>query len=158
MTRLDFSSWDNYIRFVSAVISTEKKSISRNFREEYIPEWSDRNDELHEQFAATGKQEVAEELSQGLSTSSCGSWMNTHENINFKKSSDNVNHNRKEALISPNNIASHPVNTSRAQQIRKHTIKIKRGTDKSQSSAFLTHNTPINLPTTKLPCHQWDET
>lgn len=39
---------------------------------------------------------------------------------------DNINHNQAEPPISLNNRSSHTVNTSRAPQIREHTIKIKR--------------------------------
>lgn len=53
---------------MTAVLNTEEKCIPPSFRRAYIPGWSDISEELYEQFATTGAQEMADELLHSLDT------------------------------------------------------------------------------------------
>ncbi|KAI5726259.1 hypothetical protein M8J77_025912 [Diaphorina citri] len=127
----------NYQRFCGAVISTAKKCIPRGYRKEYVPGWNKECEELYEQYIESGEQEIGDELLQTLGAARRVKWLDTVENMDFKKSSrkawtvlrklggGNKLQQRKNP-IHPNKIASHIVNVSRTPKDRGHTIDVKR--------------------------------
>lgn len=128
----------NYVRFAGAIISTAKKCIPRGYREEYIPGWSQSSEILYQNFLETGNQETADQLLQSLNAARQQKWVETVENLNFQTSSRKAwslirklgggipPQKQKESPISPNSVASHIVQTSRAPGDKAHTKRIRR--------------------------------
>lgn len=128
---------DSYDRFVGAVISTAKKNVPRGYRKEYVPGWNDRCENLYQEFTETNDREIADELLHSLDAARREKWMNTVENLDFSKSSRqawtllrNLGGSKRKLKdnhpITPNNVASHIVKTSRAPRDRTHTTTVKR--------------------------------
>ena len=127
----------NYERFVGAIISTGKKHIPRGYRRQYIPGWTEHSEKLYEDFVATGEQEIAEDLLQSLDAARRQKWIETTENLDFKRSSRKawsllrkLGGGSQKTLgklpIKPNKIAANIVTTSRSHIERRHSTQIKR--------------------------------
>ncbi|KAG5899816.1 hypothetical protein JTB14_010255 [Gonioctena quinquepunctata] len=85
---MDPPSPENYEIFSGAVIRPAKKSIPSGFREEYIPGWNERSEELHNQFLESSDQEIADELLHTLDAARRENWMRTVENLDFENQAE----------------------------------------------------------------------
>ncbi|KAG5898137.1 hypothetical protein JTB14_033994 [Gonioctena quinquepunctata] len=111
--------------------------INEVYRKEYIPGWTEESERLYEEFCEDGRQEIADELLHSIDTARREKWTKTVENLDFQKSSRQAwsllrklgssnPPDRPINLVTPNQVASHIVSTSRAPQNRTHTIKVKK--------------------------------
>lgn len=127
----------NYERLKGAIISAAKAAIPRGYRKEYIPGWSDESEKLYERFCEDGKREIADELLHSIDAARREKWTETVENLDFQKSSRQAwsllrklggsnPPDRPTDSVTPNQVASHIVSTSRAAQNRLHTTKVKK--------------------------------
>jgi hypothetical protein len=126
----------NYNRFVGAVIATAKKHIPRGYRKQYIPGWSKKSEDLYKEFVESGDSEIADDLVTSLDLARRQKWMETMESMDFKTSSreawsllrklgegDKIKNTKQP--ISPNTIASHIAQTSRAKSDKAHTKSVR---------------------------------
>lgn len=127
----------NYNRFCKAVWSSAKKSIPRGYRKEYIPGWNKECDTLYHQYLENGDQKLGDALLTKLDEARRAKWTKTVEEMDFKHSSrkawsllrkiqGNKNSKQTTVKVTPNQIAAHIVDTSRAPRDRSHTIEVKK--------------------------------
>lgn len=130
----------NYCRFAKLLVETAKKHIPRGFRKEYIPCWNDTSERLYKDFLENGRTEVADNLLHSLNDSRRQKWIETVENLDLKHSSrrawslmkklgDSTHVPVNKAEVTPNQVANHIGNMSRATS------------DKSQSGLETTNRT-----------------
>lgn len=84
------SSLPKYVTYCSLYIFEYFIFISfipRGFRKEYIPGWNTESDQLYKEFLESGQSEIAEDLLYSLELNRKKKWMNTVENMDFRKSS-----------------------------------------------------------------------
>jgi hypothetical protein len=145
---------ENYSRFVGAVISTAKKYIPRGFRKQYIPGWSRRSEDLYKDFNQSGDREIADELVASLDAARRQKWMETMETLDFKTSSrkawsllrklsDGGKIGDSNQPISPNRVANHIAQTSKAPSDKAHTRMVKNGL-KSLRKSFVNDHAVSN--------------
>lgn len=127
----------NYDRFANLIITTGKQCITRGYRKEYIPCWSEESDRLYNEFLETEDPETAKELIQSLDEARKQKWIHTVENIDMKRSSRKgwsllrklggaPKLFRKKPEISANRIAPKLVQTSKAPADKNFTSRITR--------------------------------
>jgi hypothetical protein len=126
----------NYSRFAGAIISTAKKHIPRGYRREYVPGWNERSEALYKEFKQSGEREIADDLVTSLDTARRQKWVETMESLDFKTSSRKawsllrkLNGGGKigdsNPPISPNKVASHMAQTSKAPGDKTQTRNVK---------------------------------
>jgi hypothetical protein len=128
---------DNYERFVGAVIGAAKKYIPRGHRASYIPGWTAECEELYARYQLSRNQQDADTLINLIDRSRKEKWAQLVENTNFQHSSrkawrllrrlgsDGEPSNQKKN-ISPNQIANHIVETSRAPADKQFSKSVRR--------------------------------
>ncbi|KAI5732229.1 hypothetical protein M8J77_023660 [Diaphorina citri] len=159
----------NYNRFCGAVIHVAKSCMPRGYRQNYIPGWNPRCEELLEEFTESGETEIGDRLLNELDAARRAKCIETVEFVDFKKSSRaawsllrKFQGNRKPKRIinsvTPNQIAAHIVNTSRSARDRAHTTEVKKKfknlkstctTDEQLSSPFTLSEVEVALKNTK---------
>lgn len=118
---------------MSVVISIAKECIPRGFHTYSIPKWSDKNEELHDRFAATSEQEVVVDLSHSLDTTRRETWTVEmgFQKIHLKNLEPSTQTNWLQHKLQPRRttyitkyIESYTVNTPRAQH--RNTTEIEK--------------------------------
>ncbi|KAG5893687.1 hypothetical protein JTB14_021983 [Gonioctena quinquepunctata] len=144
-------------------MTTAKAAIPRGYRKVYIPGWTEESERLYEEFCEDGRQEIAEELLHSIAGREKRT--ETVENLDFQKSSRQAwsllrklgssnPPDRPINLVTPNQVASHIVSTSRAPQNRTHTqLKLKKISRPSSPLVPLKQNMPTPSPVKKFRWH-----
>lgn len=158
---------NNYERFCGAVIATAKKCIPRGYRKAYIPGWNETSEDLYQQYLDSGEPEIADELLYSLDAARREKWVNTVENLDFTKSSrqawsllrklGGANRTAREDIpITPNAVASHMVNVSRAPRDRGHTTEVKHDLTalKTNCPQETVHSRPFTSEEITSACNQ----
>jgi len=88
----DCISWtkpktENYDQFTGLVIEISKKHNSISYRKEYIMGWNQESEELYNEFQETNYRKTADALLSSLDKARKEKWINTVEEIYYKRSS-----------------------------------------------------------------------
>ncbi|KAG5874268.1 hypothetical protein JTB14_001429 [Gonioctena quinquepunctata] len=118
-------------------MTAAKAAIPRGYRNVNIPGWTEESKRQYEEFCDDGRQEIADDLLHSIDTARHEKWTETVETQDFQKSSRQAwsllrkfgSSNPPDCpinLVTPNQVASHIVSTSRAPQNRIYIIKVKK--------------------------------
>ncbi|KAG5897199.1 hypothetical protein JTB14_022552 [Gonioctena quinquepunctata] len=129
-------------------MTAAKAAIPRGYRKEFILGWTEESEILYEEFCEDGRQEIADELLHSIDTARREKWTETVENLDLQKSSRQAwsllrklgssnPPDRPINLVTPNQVASHIVSTSRAPQNHTHNIKVKKDLKTIKSTCAL---------------------
>lgn len=112
------------------MIRTENRYIPRGYCKEFILDWSHNNsEELYQNFLETNVQEIVDELLHSLNPARRQKWSETVESLNFRTSWTLLRKNptqRQNTAVSPDDIATHIVKTSRTPKEKSHTILVNK--------------------------------
>ncbi|KAJ2950833.1 hypothetical protein O0L34_g9105 [Tuta absoluta] len=136
---------ENYDRFRKLIIAVAKSCIPRGVRKDYIPCWSERTENLWQDFCKTGDREVGHELVKSLDDARKEKWEQTVSNMNFTHSSRKAWHllrrlttgtaaKKTPPKVSPNDIAERIVKLSKAPPHKQHTRSISKALKELLSS------------------------
>ncbi|EFA11691.1 hypothetical protein TcasGA2_TC005049 [Tribolium castaneum] len=125
----------NYHRFDGAIKNAAKKFISRRFRRNYVPCWSDETKSFYNAYASNPNPENADAVLNSFNKASKEKWNNLMEDLNFthssrsswkllqKLGSSNITQPKIDFAISPNAVASRLVNVSNSVKLEKKAKK-----------------------------------